>query len=101
MDIKDSNLSRRNFLKHSALGMVGFGAGIGGFDGLQWAIGSDMQSAPAGKSKVVAIKSSGIVSSGKPGTEIVQRMMEEGMFSLTGKKRLQRHGERSLLRKIL
>ncbi len=86
MDTKDNNLSRRNFLKHSALGMVGFGAGIGGFDGLQWAIGSDMQPAPAGKSKVVAIKSRGIVSSGKPGTEIVQRMMEEGMFSLTGKK---------------
>lgn len=86
MDTKDANLSRRNFLKHSALGMVGLGAGIGGFDGLQWALGSDILPAPAEKSKVVAIKSGGIMSSGKPGAEIVQRMVEEGMFSLTGKK---------------
>lgn len=86
MDTKNNNLSRRNFLKHTALGIAGYGVGMEGLEAVQWAIGSDIRSASAEKSKVVAVKSSGVMGSGKPETEIVQRMMEEGMFSLTGKK---------------
>ncbi len=87
MDTKDNHFSRRNFLKHSALGVVGLGMGIGGLEGLQqWAIGSDRQPSGTEKSRVIAIKSSGIMGKGKPEPEVVRRMMNEGMFSLTGKK---------------
>lgn len=86
MDIKNDNLSRRNFLKQSALGIAGLGVGMDGLEGLQWAIGSDTQPSSAEKTKVVGVKSSGIIRNGKPDTEIVLRMMDEGMFTLTGKK---------------
>lgn len=86
MDKKGNHLSRRNFLKHSVLGVAGFGFGFGGFEGLQWAIGSDTQTSASEKSKVIGIKSSGIMNGGKPEPEVVQRMMNEGMFTLTGKK---------------
>ncbi|OQY97958.1 MAG: hypothetical protein B6D35_13830 [Candidatus Brocadia sp. UTAMX2] len=86
MDTKNNDLSRRNFLKYSAFGIAGLGAGIGGFEGLQWAIGSDIPSSASKKSTVVGVKSSGIISAGKPEAENVQRMMNEGMFALTGKR---------------
>ncbi len=86
MDMKAHHLSRRNFLKHSALGAVGLGLGLGGPDGLPWAIGEDNQPSTIEKSRVIAIKSRGIMKSGKPEPETIQRMMDEGMFTLTGKK---------------
>ncbi|NUN24605.1 MAG: DUF362 domain-containing protein [Candidatus Jettenia caeni] len=86
INTKDIHFSRRNFLKHSALGIAGFGLGLKGFEGLQWAIGADNQASPGDKSKVIAIKSGGIMRNGKPEPEAVQRMMDEGMFTLTGKK---------------
>lgn len=82
----DNHFSRRNFLKHSILGVAGLGLGFRGFHGLQWAIGEDKQLPSAEKSSVIAIKNSGIMSKGKPAPEVVQRMMNEGMFTLTGKK---------------
>jgi uncharacterized protein (DUF362 family) len=73
-------------LKYSALGTVGFGLGLGCFESLQWASGADEQPLSIGKSRVIAIKSSGILRNGKPEQEVVQRMVNEGMFTLTGKK---------------
>lgn len=86
MDTKDNHLSRRIFLKHSALGVVGFGLGIKGLDSLQQAFGADSQPSSVEKSRVIAVKRSGIMSKGKPEQEAVLRMMDEGMFTLTGKK---------------
>ena len=82
----DKQLSRRHFLKHTALGAVGFGLGIGDFGSLRWAIGSDRQSSIIEKSRVIAVKDSGIMRNRKPAQEAVQQMMNEGMFTLTGKK---------------
>ncbi|MDN3513062.1 MAG: DUF362 domain-containing protein [Candidatus Brocadia sp.] len=82
----DNQLSRRHFLKHTALGAVGFGLGIGDFGSLRWATGSDRQSSIIEKSRVIAVKDSGIMRDRKPAQEAVQQMMNEGMFTLTGKK---------------
>ena len=41
---------------------------------------------PMKKNRAIGIKSSVIMSNGKPEPEVVQRMMNEGMFTLTGKK---------------
>ncbi len=60
--------------------------GFKGFESLQRAIGADEQASIIEKSKVIAVKNSGIMSSGKPDPEIVQRMTNEGIFTLTGKK---------------
>ncbi len=73
-------------MKHSALGVAWLSFGFAGFEGLQWAIGSDTQTSANEKSRVIGIKSSGIMSNGKPEPEVVQRMMNDGMFTLTGKK---------------
>lgn len=86
MDTKDPHLSRRNFLKQTALGAAGLGLGLGGLDGLPRVIGGENQPSPIQKSQVIAIKSTGIMKSGKPEPETIQRMMDEGMFTLTGKK---------------
>ena len=73
-------------MKHSTLGAVGLGLGFKGFKSLQWAIGADKQLPIFDKSRVIAVKNSGIMHSGKPDQEVVQRMMNEGMFTLTGEK---------------
>lgn len=60
--------------------------GLRGFEGLQQVIGSDKRPFTNEKSRVIAVKSSGIMESGKPEQEVVQKMVNEGMFTLTGKK---------------
>ena len=86
MSTKDSHLSRRDFLKHTALGVVGAGIGINGFRNLKAAFGADDQLPSFDRSRVIAIKNSGIMRDGKPDPKIIQNMMNEGMFTLTGKK---------------
>ena len=86
MHNKDNHLSRRDFLKHTALGVVGAGIGISGFRNLQVAIGTEGQLPSFDKSRVIAVKNNGIMKSGSPDQKIVQKMMDEGMFALTGKK---------------
>ena len=83
--MNDNNLSRRDFLKHTALGVLGAGIGIESFRNLQVAI-ADEQLPSFRKSRVIAVKSSGIMKDGKPEQKSVQRMLDEGMFTLTGKK---------------
>ncbi len=86
MHNKDNHLSRRDFLKHTALGVVGAGIGINGFRNLQTVFGADDQLPSFDKSRVIAVKNNGIMKSSSPDPKIVQRMMDEGMFALTGKK---------------
>jgi uncharacterized protein (DUF362 family) len=86
MNAKDNHLSRRDFLKHTALGVAGAGIGIGGFKNLQVALGADEALPSFGKSRVIAVKRNGIMKGGKPDQKIIQDMMNEGMFTLTGKK---------------
>ena len=86
MSTKDNHFSRRDFLKHTALGVVGAGIGMNGFRNLPAAFGADEQLPSFDKSTVIAIKSSGIMKEGKPDQKIIQNMMDEGMFALTGKK---------------
>ena len=86
MNTKDNHLSRRDFLKHTALGVAGAGVGMSGFRNLQAAFGA-VESLPFfDKSRVIAVKRSGIMKDGKPDPKIIQNMMDEGMFTLTGKK---------------
>lgn len=86
MGNKDNCLSRRDFLKHATISAVGIGMGVGSFHGLRIA-GSDDNQAPAStKSRVIAIKRNGIMKDGRPDQKMVQRMMDEGLFTLTGKK---------------
>src|SRR5574337_1037187 len=86
MTAKDNHLSRRDFLKHTALGVAGAGVGINGFKNLQAAFGA-VESLPFfDKSRVIAVKRSGIMKDGKPDPKIIQNMTNEGMFTLTGKK---------------
>lgn len=86
MATKKTTISRRRFLKHSAMGAVGLGMGIGCLNGLKWAIGAESPPSTTTKSRVIAIKNNGIMSTGKPASETVRKMMDEGMFTLTGKK---------------
>ncbi|MDR4509664.1 MAG: DUF362 domain-containing protein [Candidatus Brocadiaceae bacterium] len=86
MNTEFKHCSRRKFLKHTALGVAGFGIGFSGFESLQWAIGSDKQPVTVEKSRVIATRNAGIMKKGKPDPDDVQRMMNEGMFTLTGKK---------------
>ena len=86
MSIKDNHLSRRDFLKHTALGVVGVGIGVGSFGSLKAVRGNDEQLPAFDKSRVIAIKNSGIMNNGNPDPKKVQTMMNEGMFTLTGKK---------------
>jgi len=87
MSTKDSHFSRRDFLRHTVIGTVGVGMSLSGLNSLQTAIGSDESpSPPHDKSKVIAVKNSGIMSGGKPDQKFVQNMVNEGMFTLTGKK---------------
>ena len=53
---------------------------------MQWAIGSDTQTSANEKSRAIGIKSSVIMSNGKPEPEVVQRMMNEGCLRLPAKK---------------
>lgn len=84
--MKRRNLSRRSFLKHSALGAAGLGLGLGSATGLRRVIGADAQQFPSEKGRVIAVKNAGIMSAGKPDADTVQKMVDEGMFTLTGKK---------------
>ena len=86
MNAKDNHLSRRDFLKHTALGVVGAGIGINGFRNLKAAFGADDQLPSFDRSRIIAIKNSGIMRNGKPDPKIIQNMMNEGMSTLTGKK---------------
>jgi uncharacterized protein (DUF362 family) len=86
MSNKDNYLSRRDFLKHTALGIVGVGIGIEGIRGLRIANGDDKQASSFMKSRVIAVKKDRIMKDGEPGLGPVQKMMDEGMFNLTGKK---------------
>ena len=86
MSIKNTHLSRRDFLKHTALGVAGAGIGINGFRNLQVAFGADESLPFFDKSMVIAVKRSGIMKDGKPDPKIIQHMMNEGMYTLTGKK---------------
>src|SRR3972149_5366615 len=72
MNAKDNHLSRRDFLKHTALGVAGAGVGINVFRNLQVAFGADESLPSFDTSRVIAVKRSGV--------------MKEGMFTLTGKK---------------
>src|SRR3990172_5783282 len=86
MSTENTRLSRRDFLKHTALGVAGAGIGINGFRNLQAAFGADESLPFFDKSRIIAVKSSGIMKEGKPDQKIIQNMMDEGMFALTGKK---------------
>lgn len=86
MSTKENHFSRRDFLKHTALGVVGAGIGMNGFRNLKAAFGADDQLPSFDKSRVVAVKNNGIMKNGKPDQKIIQNMMDEGMFTLTGKK---------------
>ena len=86
MSTKNTHLSRRNFLKHMALGVAGAGIGINGFRNPQAAFGADESLPFFDKSRIIAVKRSGIMKDGKPDPKIIQNMMNEGMFALTGKK---------------
>ncbi|NUN24218.1 MAG: DUF362 domain-containing protein [Candidatus Jettenia caeni] len=86
MGVKDSYLSRRDFLTHTALGIIGVGIGMEGFRGLQLAHGDDNKLSTPARSKVISVKKGGIIRDGKPDQKTVQRMIDEGMFTLTGKK---------------
>ena len=86
MNAKDNYLSRRDFLKHTALGIVGAGVSVNGFRNLQTAFGADDQLPSFDKSRVIAVKRNGIMKDGKPDQKIIQDMMNEGMFTLTGRK---------------
>ena len=88
-------------MKHTALGVAGAGIGINCFRNLQVAFGADESLPSFDKSRVIAVKRSGIMKDGKPDPKIIQHMMNEGMYTLTGKKRLQRHGVHSLPPKML
>ncbi len=81
-----SNLSRRSFLKHSALGAAGLGVGLSSAAGMRRVIGADAHQFPSEKGRVIAVKNTGIMSAGKPDAGTVQKMVDEGMFALTGKK---------------
>ena len=86
MSNKDNHISRRDFLKHTALGVVGAGIGVNGLSNLHVALGADGQMSSFDRSRVIAVKRSGIMKDGKPDQQILQNMMDEGMFTLTGKK---------------
>lgn len=86
MGREDNHPSRRDFLKYTTLGVVGTGIGMEYLGSLQSAFGSDEQSPATYKSKVIGVKNKGIMSSGKPDQKTVQKMMDEGMFALSGKK---------------
>lgn len=78
--------SRRNFLKYTALGAAGFGLGLNGLGNL---LGASIEntSPPVKKGRVVSVKSNGIMQSGKLEPDVVRKMVNEGMFALTGKKK--------------
>ena len=78
--------SRRNFLKYTALGAAGLGLGLSGLEDL---LGAPTENtSPSGKKgRVVAVKSNGVMQSGRPEPDIVRNMVDEGMFALTGKKK--------------
>src|SRR3989339_109250 len=61
MNAKDNHLSRRDFLKHTALGVAGAGVSMSGFRNLQAAFGA-VESVPSfDTSRVIAVKRSGIM----------------------------------------
>lgn len=81
---KRSNLSRRDFIKNSALGVVGVTLS-GEFlsDSLQGSV----KIADSGKSKVVVIRHSGVInSSGELKQDIVDGMVSRGITEFTGEK---------------
>ncbi|MFO0794731.1 MAG: DUF362 domain-containing protein [Candidatus Brocadiaceae bacterium] len=83
MNIKDNRFSRRDFLKHSAISLAGLSLGAGR---LQWAMGDDTKPPAFARSSVIAVKNTGIMQGGKPDSDAVRKMVDEGMFALTGKK---------------
>ncbi|MCF6149841.1 MAG: DUF362 domain-containing protein [Candidatus Kuenenia sp.] len=86
MGFTNNHFSRRDFLKHTAIGAVGIGIGSIGINGLREAIGADSVPDEKKRSTVVAVKDRGIISKGTPDQKRVQKMVDEGMFALTGKK---------------
>ncbi|MCF6159019.1 MAG: DUF362 domain-containing protein [wastewater metagenome] len=87
MSTKDNCLTRRDFLKHTAFGVFGASIGIGYMGGLPPVSDGDDKQLPVNtRSRVIAVKKGGIMKDGKPDLTVIQRMMDEGMFALTGKK---------------
>ncbi|MEK7804664.1 MAG: hypothetical protein AAB264_03035, partial [Planctomycetota bacterium] len=60
-----------------------------GLSGLENLVGASIENTPlpVKKGRVVAVKSSGVMQNGKPEPDIVRKMVDEGMFALTGKKK--------------
>ncbi|MBM4054351.1 MAG: DUF362 domain-containing protein [Planctomycetes bacterium] len=86
MDFTNNHFSRRDFLKHTTIGAVGLGIGSAGINGLKNVLGADPVPDVKRKSTVVAVKDHGIISKGTPDQKRVQKMVDDGMFALTGKK---------------
>jgi uncharacterized protein (DUF362 family) len=84
--MKKFNLSRRKFLKYSAFGAAGLGLGLDSFNNIRWTMGSESNTPVRANGKVVAVKSSGIMNNSVPDQDIVNKMVDEGMFALTGEK---------------
>lgn len=87
MNLKNNHFSRRDFLKNAAMiGAVGVGIGAMGINGFREAFGADSDTDMPSKSRVIAVKDLGILSKGAPDQIRVDKMVDEGMFALTGKK---------------
>ncbi|OHB93271.1 MAG: hypothetical protein A2Z57_11660 [Planctomycetes bacterium RIFCSPHIGHO2_12_39_6] len=86
MRTKNDNLSRRNFLKQVAIGAIGAGIGVRGLGNVKIVSGGNEQLPGFDKSNVIAVRNIGIMKSGAPDFKNIKKMMDEGMFALTGKK---------------
>ncbi len=86
---KDNDgLSRRKFLRNATLGAMGFAATVGGGGAfIEKAVASDSepQVAVKQKSKVVSVKSPGVMKDNKANAEVVERMVNEGIKRVSGK----------------
>lgn len=86
MDLKNNHFSRRDFLRNAAMGAVGVGIGAMGINGFRETFGADSDTDMLSKSRVIAVKDIGIISKSAPDQIRVDKMVDEGMFALTGKK---------------
>ena len=60
MSNKDNHISRRDFLKHTALGVVGAGIGVNGLSNLHAALGADGQMSSLTEAVLLPLNEAGL-----------------------------------------
>ncbi|MGR3179392.1 MAG: DUF362 domain-containing protein [Candidatus Anammoxibacter sp.] len=85
--VEKSTHSRRKFIKKLASGTLGVTAALSGGGLIESVFGEDnsFSGSVGSKSKVINVKSAGVIKDKTPKPEIVEKMVNEGIMRLTGK----------------